>query len=172
MLGFLDDIFDIRWRHKLPIPLIASIPLLLVYYAESGPTTVVMPKPVRAYFGHTVDLGWMYYAYMALLSTFSTNSINILAGVNGLEVAQALVIALSVMVNDLLYIPIWPRIAFGEFVVLEGGAILQRGSQEVIQRHLLSLYFMGPLIGVCAGFIFHNWYVRSRFPNHRAHRLD
>lgn len=117
-----------------------------------------MPKPVRAYTGLTVDLGWMYYAYMALLSTFSTNSINILAGVNGLEVAQALVIALSVMVNDLLYIPVWPRIAFREWVLLEGGAILQRGSQEVIQRHLLSLYFMGPLIGVCAGFIFHNWY--------------
>lgn len=157
LLGFLDDIFDIRWRHKLPIPLISSIPLLLVYYAESGLTTVVMPRPVRAYVGHTVDLGWMYYAYMALLSTFATNSINILAGVNGLEVGQALVIALSVMVNDLLYIPVWPRVAFGDWVMLEGGAILRRGSEELVQRHLLSLYFMGPLIGVCAGFIFHNW---------------
>lgn len=161
LLGFLDDIFDIRWRHKLPIPLISSIPLLLVYYAESGLTTVVMPRPVRAYVGHTVDLGWMYYAYMALLSTFATNSINILAGVNGLEVGQALVIALSVMVNDLLYIPVWPRVAVGDWVLLEGGAILRRGSQELVQRHLLSLYFMGPLIGVCAGFIFHNWYAPS-----------
>ncbi|KAJ9103314.1 hypothetical protein QFC20_004791 [Naganishia adeliensis] len=164
LLGFLDDIFDIRWRHKLPIPLISSIPLLLVYYAESGLTTVVMPRPVRAYVGHTVDLGWMYYAYMALLSTFATNSINILAGVNGLEVGQALVIALSVMVNDLLYIPVWPRVAVGDWVLLEGGAILRRGSQELVQRHLLSLYFMGPLIGVCAGFIFHNWYPARAFP--------
>ncbi|KAI5450683.1 tunicamycin resistance protein [Naganishia albida] len=164
LLGFLDDIFDIRWRHKLPIPLISSIPLLLVYYAESGLTTVVMPRPVRAYLGQTVDLGWMYYAFMALLSTFATNSINILAGVNGLEVGQALVIALSVMVNDLLYIPVWPRVALGDWVLLEGGAILQRGSRELVQRHLLSLYFMGPLIGVCAGFIFHNWYPARAFP--------
>ncbi|KAJ9099244.1 hypothetical protein QFC21_004124 [Naganishia friedmannii] len=166
LLGFLDDIFDIRWRHKLPIPLIASIPLLLVYYAESGLTTVVMPTPLRGVWGlgRTVDLGWMYYAYMALLSTFATNSINILAGVNGLEVAQALLIALSVVVNDLLYIPIWPRVMVGGWTVLDGGAILQRGSAELVQRHLLSLYFMGPLIGVCGGFMFHNWYPARAFP--------
>ena len=36
LLGFLDDLFDIHWRHKLPIPLIAAIPLLMVYYAERG----------------------------------------------------------------------------------------------------------------------------------------
>jgi hypothetical protein len=122
-----------------------------------------MPTPLRGVWGlgRTVDLGWMYYAYMALLSTFATNSINILAGVNGLEVAQALVIALSVVVNDLLYIPVWPRWVVGDWTVLEGGAVLQRGSAELVQRHLLSLYFMGPLIGVCGGFMFHNWYARS-----------
>jgi len=101
--------------------------------------------------------------YMSLLSTFSTNSINILAGVNGLEVGQALVIALSVALNDAMYLPVWPRIAFGqpgqvgELVLLEGGPILRRGSEELIQRHLLSLYFMGPLIGVCLGLLYHNW---------------
>jgi hypothetical protein len=57
LLGFLDDVFDIRWRHKLPIPIIASIPLLMVYYAEGGLTTVVMPRVVQGIFGHTVDLG-------------------------------------------------------------------------------------------------------------------
>lgn len=164
LLGFIDDVFDVRWRHKLPIPLVASIPLLLVYYAEEGLTTVVIPKFVRSIFGDRVDLGPLYYLYMSLLSTFSTNSINILAGVNGLEVSQSLIIALSVAINDLLYIPIWPRIVLGqdgvkgkEWVLLEGGALLRRGSQELVQRHLLSFYFMLPLIGVCAGFLFHNW---------------
>lgn len=57
LLGLLDDLFDIRWRHKLPIPLIASVPLLLVYYAEQGNTHVVMPKILRAFFGRVVDLG-------------------------------------------------------------------------------------------------------------------
>ena len=57
LLGLIDDLFDVRWRHKLPIPLIASIPLLLVYYAERGNTHIVVPRPFRAIFGTVVDLG-------------------------------------------------------------------------------------------------------------------
>lgn len=57
LLGFLDDIFDIRWRHKLPIPLVAAIPLLLVYYAENGQTDVVVPIPLRRWLGGVLDLG-------------------------------------------------------------------------------------------------------------------
>jgi len=61
LLGFLDDIFDIRWRHKLPIPIIASIPLLMVYYAEHGNTNVVVPRPLRFLLGKLIDLGMCSY---------------------------------------------------------------------------------------------------------------
>ncbi|KAF7791420.1 hypothetical protein EIP86_002436 [Pleurotus ostreatoroseus] len=173
ILGFLDDVFDIRWRHKLPIPIIASIPLLMVYYSERGNTNVVVPIPLRWLFGTLVNLGPLYYLYMSLLSTFSTNSINILAGINGSETSQALVIALSLIVNDLLYLP-WPvdfRIPLyllgsrGELEV--GGAWsagMAYGSRELVERHLFSLYFMLPLVGVCAGFLYHNWYPARAFP--------
>lgn len=57
MLGFLDDVFDIRWRHKLPIPVIASIPLLIVYYSEQGATDVVVPIPLRWLLGSMLNLG-------------------------------------------------------------------------------------------------------------------
>lgn len=57
MLGFLDDVFDIRWRHKLPIPIIASVPLLMVYYAERGNTHVVVPLPLRGILGTLLNLG-------------------------------------------------------------------------------------------------------------------
>jgi UDP-N-acetylglucosamine--dolichyl-phosphate N-acetylglucosaminephosphotransferase len=57
LLGFLDDVFDIRWRHKLPIPIVASIPVLMVYYAERGNTNVVVPLPFRPIFGTIVNLG-------------------------------------------------------------------------------------------------------------------
>jgi UDP-N-acetylglucosamine--dolichyl-phosphate N-acetylglucosaminephosphotransferase len=57
MLGFLDDVFDIRWRHKLPIPIIASIPLLMVYFAEQGSTNVVVPVPLRPFLGALLNLG-------------------------------------------------------------------------------------------------------------------
>lgn len=166
ILGFLDDVFDIRWRHKLPIPIIATIPLLLVYYAERGNTNVVVPIPLRFLFSTLVNLGPLYYLYMSLLSTFSTNSINILAGINGSETSQALVIALSVILNDLLYLP-WPfgvRIPLhllGGHAELEIGgpwsAGMAYGSRELVERHLFSLYFMLPLVGVCTGFLYHNW---------------
>lgn len=99
---------------------------------------------------------------MSLLSTFCTNSINILAGINGLEVSQALIIPLSIVINDLLYLP-WPSTLHlaGE-ANLGGvyGAGLAYGSRELVDRHLLSLYFMLPLIGVCLAFLYHNWFVR------------
>ncbi|KAG6830391.1 hypothetical protein H0H87_008278 [Tephrocybe sp. NHM501043] len=183
MLGFLDDVFDIRWRHKLPIPIIASIPLLMVYYAERGNTHVVVPLPLRFLFGTLVNLGGsdsfsvdyskarssgpLYYLYMSLLSTFSTNSFNILAGINGSEVSQALIIAISVILNDLLYLP-WPmgfrlplHLLGGKSEIDFGGvwsAGMAHGSRELVERHLFSLYFMMPLVAVCTGFLYHNWY--------------
>ncbi|KAI0055854.1 N-acetylglucosaminephosphotransferase [Artomyces pyxidatus] len=173
MLGFLDDVFDIRWRHKLPIPILASIPLLMVYYADRGNTHIVVPIPLRPVFGTLLNLGPLYYLYMALLSTFSTNSINILAGINGSEVSQAIVIALSVIANDLLYLP-WPvdfhiplHLLGGQAEVEVGGvysAGMAYGSTELVERHLFSLYFMLPLMGVCAGFLYHNWYPARAFP--------
>ncbi|KAF8527515.1 N-acetylglucosaminephosphotransferase [Hysterangium stoloniferum] len=179
LLGFIDDLFDVRWRHKLPIPLVASIPLLLVYYAEGGNTHIVVPKPFRELLGPIINLGPLYYVYMSLFSTFSTNSINILAGLNALEVSQTLIIALSVCLNDVLYLP-WERettleIPFPTFLNVVGekwtwtiggvyGAGLAHGSKELVERHLLSLYFMLPLIGVCLGFMYHNWYPARAFP--------
>ncbi|TFK73591.1 N-acetylglucosaminephosphotransferase [Pluteus cervinus] len=172
-LGFLDDVFDIRWRHKLPIPIIASIPLLMVYFAERGNTTVVVPLPLRFLFGTLVNLGPLYYIYMSLLSTFATNSINILAGINGSEVSQALIIALSVIINDLLYLP-WPidfrlpLYLLGNKAELGFGGVwsagMAYGSTELVSRHLFSLYFMLPLVGVCLGFLYHNWYPARAFP--------
>jgi len=175
MLGFLDDVFDIRWRHKLPIPVIASIPLLMVYYSEHGKTDVVVPIPLRWLLGTLLNLGPLYYVYMSLLSTFCTNSINILAGINGSEVSQALIIAVSVILNDLLYLP-WPfgfRIPLpihllGRPAELEIGGVwsagMAYGSRLLVERHLFSLYFMLPLVGVCAGFMYHNWYPARAFP--------
>lgn len=165
MLGFLDDLFDIRWRHKLPIPLLASIPLLMVYHASHGATAIAVPTLLRPFLGSLLELGPLYYVWMMLLSTFTTNSINILAGCNGVEAGQALIIAVSICLNDVLYLP-WP---FGfsiplHLLGLEGGVAvgggtggMSHGSEMLIGRHLFSLYFMLPLVGVIIGFMYHNW---------------
>ena len=96
--------------------------------------------------------GALYYLYMTLVSTFCTNSINILAGINGLEVSQALIIALSIAINDALYLP-W------RFAGAEWSAGMAHGSPALVERHLLSLYFMLPLAGVCAALLYHNRFV-------------
>ena len=51
-----------------------------------------------------MNLGLLYYVYMGMLAVFCTNSINILAGVNGVEVGQSLVIAFSILCNNLIHL--------------------------------------------------------------------
>ncbi|KAJ8609527.1 hypothetical protein MRB53_039085 [Persea americana] len=144
ILGLADDFFDLRWRHKFFIPAFASIPLLVVYYVDYGVTYVVVPTPLRAYLGELIDLGWMYYFYMSALSIFCTNSINILAGVNGVEVGQSVVIVLCILANDLLYIT---------------GAQPHVGPHHpAMESHLLSAFFALPFLGVSLALLYHNWW--------------
>lgn len=155
VLGFLDDVFDIRWRYKLPIPIISSIPLLMVYYAGGGGTSVVVPNwPafLRQWVGGSIlELGPLYYLYMSLLSTFCTNSINILAGINGVEVGQALIISLSLCLNDILYLD------------ARAGMPGSHSSKELLRRHLLSLYLLLPLTAVCLALLSWNKYPAKVF---------
>ncbi|MBE7180179.1 MAG: hypothetical protein INR71_03050 [Terriglobus roseus] len=57
ILGVGDDLFDIRWRHKLFIPAFAALPMLIVYFVDFGVTSIVVPTPLRTYFGELLDLG-------------------------------------------------------------------------------------------------------------------
>jgi len=57
ILGFIDDTFDIRWRHKFFIPAFASLPTLGLYFIDFGVTHVVVPLPLRPYLGEIFDLG-------------------------------------------------------------------------------------------------------------------
>lgn len=34
LLGFADDVLDLRWRHKLAFPTLSSLPILMVYYVS------------------------------------------------------------------------------------------------------------------------------------------
>ena len=83
LLGFIDDVIDLRWRHKIILPTIASLPLLVAY---KGLTSIVVPKLLRSLVGNFIDLGFIYYFYMGNIAIFCTNAINIYAGINGIEV--------------------------------------------------------------------------------------
>lgn len=56
-LGFADDVLNLRWRHKLLLPTMASLPLLMVYFTNFGNTVIVVPKPFRALLGLHMDMG-------------------------------------------------------------------------------------------------------------------
>ncbi|CUS08471.1 unnamed protein product [Tuber aestivum] len=144
ILGVADDLFDIRWRHKIFLPVIAAIPMLMVYYVDFGVTNIVVPTGLREYLGTALlDLSWGYYLYMAAIAIFCPNSINILAGINGIEVSQSIVIGSFIAINDLLYISV--------------------GGHPATDSHLFSLYFLLPFLGVSLALWWHNWYPSKVF---------
>lgn len=85
-LGFADDVLNLRWRHKLLLPTMASLPLLMVYFTNFGNTLIVVPKPFRILLGMHLDLGefdlkclvlyiWFYcpldwYVWLLIFSAF------------------------------------------------------------------------------------------------------
>lgn len=71
---------------------------------------------------------------MGMLAVFCTNAINILAGINGLEVGQSVVIALSIILFDLIEL---------------------RGNQ--FKAHIFSLYIMIPYLATTLALLKHNW---------------
>ena len=48
--------------------------------------------------------GIFYYLYMGMLAVFCTNAINIVAGINGLEAGQSIIIAATVIIFNLMEI--------------------------------------------------------------------
>jgi len=141
LLGFADDVLDLRWRHKLLLPSMASLPLLMVYMVTTNRTEVVVPIFLQSLLGLTINLGLLYYIYMGLLAVFCTNAINILAGINGLEVGQSVIIALSIVIFNLMSVT--------------GG---------LGHHHIFSLYFLLPYLGTTIALLAHNWYPSRVFP--------
>ena len=60
----------------------------------------MVPLFLRESLGTNIDIGALYYVYMGMLAVFCTNAINILAGINGLEAGQSLIIGLSIIAHN------------------------------------------------------------------------
>ena len=56
-LGFADDVLNLRWRQKIVLPMVATIPLLMAYYVSIDRTEIVLPRFVEPWLGRVVDLG-------------------------------------------------------------------------------------------------------------------
>ena len=84
-IGALDDIIDLRWRYKI---LFSAAGYILLMADDN--TSVSL-------FGQYLELGYVYHVYMVLWCIWCGNSINIYAGINGIEVGQTLVIAIGLL---------------------------------------------------------------------------
>lgn len=83
MIGLLDDNFDFRNRTKVTLPIVASIPMIVM---QVGTTTMQVP------FIGTLDLGIIYpLIVVPLMMTFIIDSTNMYAGMNGLEAGLSIV---------------------------------------------------------------------------------
>ena len=139
-LGFTDDVVELRWRYKLILPLIASFPLLFAY---EGSTNLILPNFLSKIFNiKLIELGIIYKFYMSLLAIFCTNSINIYAGINGLEVGQSLIISLTIILYNLIEI------------------ILRDGN---VEENLFSMSIMIPFFACSLGLFIHNKYPSKCF---------
>ena len=162
--GFVDDVLEVSRRLHLLIPLLGCLPLLVSY---AGGTSVVIPIPCRALLatagvggapdeltalgrvlsllvtiddhsaGAIVDIGVFYKVYFAMVVIFCTNSINILAGINGLEVGQSVVIGIAILAMNLLEI-YW--------------------GHDGEHHHLFSATIMIPFVATSLSLLHYNWW--------------
>lgn len=101
-LGLLDDWMDLRWRYKAFTPIFASLPLIALRQGETMMSTYIFGK---------VDFGIYYYFIIApLIVTVTTNAVNQLGGLNGLETICPLIILIGFSIISprrvLLIVPI------------------------------------------------------------------
>lgn len=113
-MGLFDDWMDLRWRYKAFFPLIAAIPLVSVAIRLGLRTSVA-----TIIFGN-VDFGLAYYfIVIPLIVTVTTNTVNQLGGLNGLETVCPAIVMVGLMLISgenavLLYVPllVWLLLAF------------------------------------------------------------
>lgn len=141
LLGFIDDVIDLRWRHKVIFSTVASFPLLVAY---NGLTSVVVPKILRGIIGGTLNIGPLYYVYMGSLAIFCTNSINIHAGINGIEVGQSFIIGCFIVIHNIIELKL-------------------DISDEIYWNHMFSLTIMMPFLLTTLALLKHNAYPSKVF---------
>ncbi|OIR57494.1 MAG: UDP-N-acetylglucosamine--dolichyl-phosphate N-acetylglucosaminephosphotransferase [Amphiamblys sp. WSBS2006] len=85
LLGFLDDVLELRWRQKLFLPALALLPFLREFELRK----TRLHGTARFFPLHRLAS----YLLLSLCAVFAVNAINILSGINGIEITQSVIIA-------------------------------------------------------------------------------
>ncbi|KAH9598187.1 Glycosyl transferase [Trypanosoma melophagium] len=151
LLGFVDDVLEVRWRHKMLLSAIGSLPLVLAY---DGSVSVAVPLPLIPYLNTSfLYLGGFYLVCLSLLCVFCTNSINILAGVNGVEVGQSITIAIACIFHNIVQLRLERA----------GGSNHNYNSNNGSMHQLMAIGLLAPFVGVSLALWRYNHYPASIF---------
>jgi UDP-N-acetylglucosamine--dolichyl-phosphate N-acetylglucosaminephosphotransferase len=89
-VGLMDDIFWIRWRTKIILPLLAAIPIMSVML---GNTTMSIP------FIGPINLGLIYtFILIPLGITGAANAVNMIGGYNGSEAGLGILLITPLLI--------------------------------------------------------------------------
>jgi len=113
-MGLLDDWIDLRWRYKAFLPIVAALPLGVLRQGTPIMSTYFFGKIDFCKLSFWIVPGEIifYFAVIPLIVTITTNTVNQLGGLNGLETIcpSIVLIALMVVSNSetriLLFIPL------------------------------------------------------------------
>jgi len=116
-MGLLDDWMDLRWRYKAFFPLITAIPLVSLAHRLPLRTSITIPILGPVPFDASYVL-----IIIPLIVTVTTNTVNQLGGLNGLETICPAIVMIGLMSFSgtkaiLLSVPlvVWLLLAFFNF---------------------------------------------------------
>jgi UDP-N-acetylglucosamine--dolichyl-phosphate N-acetylglucosaminephosphotransferase len=118
LIGFLDDVFKIKWRDKILLGFLPAIPLMAL---KVGNNTIDL-GPFGILDLTVGDLNLYSLVIIPLAINFAFNSFNMFAGFNGLEVGNGVIsllaiLLVSIAVNDPI-VALFSSALFGGFIVL------------------------------------------------------
>lgn len=122
-MGLLDDWMNLRWRYKAFLPILASLPLAALREGAPVMSTYFWGK---IFFQDINLLGIpgdviFYFVIIPLIVTITTNTVNQLGGLNGLETICPSIVLIGLFLVSapelqvLLYVPIIVYIALSFF---------------------------------------------------------
>jgi len=121
-MGLLDDWMDLRWRYKALLPILASFPLAALRQGTPTISTYFWGKINFSAYGGLGRVAF-YFGIIPLIVTITTNTINQLGGLNGLETLCPSIVLFGLLLGTpsglqiLLYVPLLMYVILAVFNV-------------------------------------------------------
>ena len=94
-IGFIDDIYETRWRIKVLTPLLGGVPLVVM---RLGRATIQTPFGLLDFASlGLLGLILFFAVILPIAVTASANAVNMFAGLNGQEAGASLIMALAML---------------------------------------------------------------------------